>query len=232
MRERTVVIHQPDFMPYLGFFHRLLQCELFVILDHVQFSRGGWHNRDQIKTAYGPRWLTVPVRKAGHAYAPINQTSLKNDENWRAKHLRQIEEAYREAAFFKPIFAEVSEIYAGGEERMVDFNVRGLRWLMEKFDTQLPVVFSSNLDPQGKSNAMLVDILSKVGATTYLSGVGARAYYDPVPFDEAGIRVIWQEFRHPTYPQLHEDFVPYLSSLDLLMNVGEAEARRILRESL
>jgi hypothetical protein len=101
--------------------------------------------------------------------------------------------------------------------------------LMELFSVKIETVLASDLEPVGKSNALLVDVLHKVKAGKYLSGVGAKAYFDPVPFAAAGIEVIWQDFKHPVYPQLYGDFIPYLSSIDLLFNCGIDHSRKILR---
>ena len=101
---------------------------------------------------------------------------------------------------------------------------------MDALDVEIKTMFSSNMLPVGKKNELLVDLLRKVQATHYLSGVGARSYYEPMPFSEAGIEVLWQNFEHPKYPQQFGDFVPYLSAVDLLFNCGLEESRKILRE--
>ena len=101
--------------------------------------------------------------------------------------------------------------------------------LSELFDIAVPRVFASELQCTGTSNKLLVNILRKVGATHYLSGPGARAYFDPAPFVEAGIKVVWQDFEHPVYPQLHGEFIPYLSSIDMLFNCGVSQSRELLR---
>ncbi|MEB3238271.1 MAG: WbqC family protein [Candidatus Sericytochromatia bacterium] len=228
MSRRRVVIHQPDFLPYLGFFDRLLDCDLFILLDHVQFTKGGWHNRDRIKSPEGPRWLTVPVQSpTGLAIAEVRLTA---DATWPDRHLRQLAEAYRKAPGYAEVRGSLEALYRDLPAGLADFNMRGLVWLMEVFGITVPVVRSSSLRPQGRSNAMLVDLLQKVGATEYLSGVGARAYFDPEVFAKVGVPVLWQDFRHPFHPQLHGAFEPFLSSIDLLMNLGLTEARRVLRE--
>ncbi len=228
---KTVVIHQPDFLPYLGFFHRFLQADLYVALDHVQFVNGtsrAWSHRDKIKTAQGEKWLTLSTRKAPRDTA-INRIELADDHGWRRDNLRLLEENYRRAPFFAEVMPEVEKLYAQPTGSLRDFNMASIAMLTDMLDVPLPSIFSSSLEPAGSSNALLVDILQKVGATRYLSGVGARAYFDPAPFAEAGIEVVWQDFSHPVYRQQFGDFLPYLSSLDLLMNHGAAESRKILR---
>jgi len=229
--KRTAVIHQPDFAPYLGYFHRLLQCDVFLILDHVQFSKGGWHNRDKIKTPDGERWITIPVLLKGKSFSPINQVSINNDSDWKQAHLTQLESCYGAAPGFEEIFPALQKLYVCETDSLLAFNMQVLHWLFEAFAIEVEVFFSSALSPQGKSNEMLVDILGKIGATDYLSGVGAKGYYRDEPFAAAGIRVAWQNFSHPVYPQPHGEFVPFLSSLDLLFSCGIEKSRELLRST-
>ena len=226
---KVVVIHQPDFIPYLGFFQRLSQCDLFIVLDHVQFSKGGWHNRDMIKAPEGTKWLTIPVQLKGKHFPPINEVLVASISDWKASHLDQLGRCYGKAPFFDETFPDVEKIYALESSRLLDYSMRSIRWLMDKFSVNVPLTFSSELSPTGSSNEMLVDLLQKVGATSYLSGTGARNYFSLEPFQRAGIEVLWQDFTHPVYPQLHGEFVPYLSSIDILFNCGEKKSREILK---
>ena len=231
-RGKTVVIHQPDFLPYLGYFHRLMLCDQFVFLDHVQFSKGGWHNRDKIKTPEGVKWLTVPVVLKGKNFSSINEVMINNRLDWRQSHLDQLRRCYGNAPGFPELFPEIRDIYMQPFTTMIELNIRLISWLMVKFSIEVPVVRSSTISPQGKSNEMVVDILTKVNATEYLSGIGARNYFNDEPYDTASIRVIWQDFNHPVYEQPHGEFVPYLSSIDLLFNCGVDLSRYLLRSCL
>ena len=227
---KTVVIHQPDFLSYLGFFHRLLHVDLFILLDHVQFVTNGsrsWTHRDKIKTANGERWLTVGVKKTPLG-TPINELLLANTD-WREQSLNLLRENYRNAPYFSALLPRVEALYAMPCERLVEFNVTSLQMLLEWFDIKIQTVYSSQMQPNGKKNDLLVDLLRKVDATHYLSGIGARNYYEPEPFAAAGIEVRWQDFKHPVYPQQFGDFIPYLSSIDLFFNCGIEQSRQILR---
>lgn len=226
---KIVVIHQPDFLPYLGFFHRFLHADTWVVLDHVQFLSGSksWHNRDKIKTAQGEKWLTIAVCKCPQK-TPINEVML-SDTPWRVDHLNLITTNYRTAPFFSEIMPYLSRLYENRCERLIDFNMASIAMLMQFFDVEVPIVLASSLQPEGKANDLLVDLLIKTQADGYLSGVGAKTYFDPSPFDEAKLSVVWQNFTHPVYPQLHGDFMPYLSSIDLLFNCGIERSREILR---
>lgn len=227
---KTAVIHQPDFMPHIGFFHRLLQADIFILLDHVQFvnhSTRSWTHRDKIKTANGERWLTISVVKAPHG-TPINQIELA-DIDWREKNLNLLRENYHDAPYFAELFPRVQALYAVPGKRLVEFNTASIKMLMEWFGIEIPMINSSDMQPNGNKNELLVDLLKKAGANRYLSGLGARNYYQAGPFGDADIEVLWQQFTHPVYPQQFGEFIPYLSSIDLFFNCGIEPSRVILR---
>lgn len=232
MNRKVVVIHQPDFVPYLGFFHRFLHADFYIALDHVQFVYGSraWTHRDKIKTEQGAKWLTVSVKKAPRDTA-INQVELSVDTGWRQNNLRLLEQNYRKAPFYGELMPELERLYAQPFHLLRDFNMALIEMLMDMLDVRLPWVWSSSLDPVGAKNELLVDLARKASATHYLSGVGARDYFQPEPFAKAGIEVIWQNFTHPVYAQQFGEFVPYLSALDVLFNHGITVSREILRRS-
>jgi len=230
---KTVVIHQPDFMPYLGFFQRFLTADLYIVLDHVQFVNGtsrSWTHRDKIKTAAGERWLTLSVRKAARD-TPINQVELSDKGGWIQSNLNLLAQNYRKAPHYEEIMPVVEALYRSPPRLLADFNLRSIEMLMDLLDVRVPLVLSSSLQPNGQKNELLIDLLGKVGATHYLSGTGARDYMAPDLFRNAGIEVLWQEFTHPVYPQQFGDFVPYLSALDALFNCGADGARQLIRRS-
>ncbi|MEO8389152.1 WbqC family protein [Polaromonas sp.] len=228
---KTVVIHQPDFMPYLGFFHRFLEADLFVVLDHVQFVNGtsrSWTHRDKIKTPQGEKWLTLSVKKAPRD-TPINRVELSDTVDWAGENLDLLARNYRKAPFYEDIMPQVEALYKAPAHLLGEFNLRSIEMLMDMLDVRIPLVLSSTLEPVGHKNQLLVDLLGKVGATRYLSGTGARDYMEPPLFEAAGITVVWQDFAHPIYPQQFEGFTPYLSALDALFNCGVDGARELLR---
>jgi hypothetical protein len=228
--KKTVVIHQPDFIPYLGFFHRFLSADLYVVLDHVQFVYGSraWTHRDKIKTPKGAQWLTVGVKKPPRDTA-INQVELSDEVDWRTDHMRLLEANYRGAQFFDQIMPSLRALYAEPAKMLVDLNLRSIKMMASLLDVETPMVLSSTLAPQGAKNELLVDLLKKVSADRYLSGVGSRDYMDESVFEAAGIEVLWQDFQHPVYPQQFGEFQPYLSAIDILFNCGIDASRRLLR---
>ncbi len=231
MIKKVVVIHQPDFVPYLGFFHRFLHADFYIALDHVQYVDGSsraWTHRDKIKTAQGEKWLTLSTKKAPHNTA-INQIELSTDTNWRQDNLRLLEHNYRKASCYKELMPEIEHLYSQPYQVLRDFNMASIETLMDMLGVRIPWVWSSSLDPSETKNEMLVGLLKKISASHYLSGVGARNYFRSEPFAKASIEVIWQNFTHPVYAQQFGEFVPYLSALDVLFNHGITASREILR---
>jgi hypothetical protein len=231
--KKTVVIHQPDFLPHLGFFHRLIQSDVFVILDSAQYVNGtskSWMNRDKIKTKQGEKWLTVSVKKTARD-TPINQIELSKNPEWKKANLNLIHHNYKHSPHFAEIYLYLEKLYEYGGNLLYEFNINSIRMLMQLFNIKIKEVLASSLNASGKKNDLLVDILQRVGATEYLSGVGAKAYFESKPYEDAGIDIVWQNFIHPVYPQLHGPFIPYLSSIDLLFNCGIEDSRKILREN-
>jgi hypothetical protein len=230
---RSVVIHQPDFLPWLGYFHRLTGANLFIALDHVQFVTGtsrSWTHRDMIKTPQGAKWLSLRVQKAPFG-TPIRDVLLAPGADWRPDNLNLIRENYRKAPHFDEVFPRLEELYALPTENMAEMNLASLDLLEGMLGVKTPRLVSSQMSPQGSSTAMLVDLLQKAGVTRYISGQGARAYLDEDLFAKAGIELVWQAFRHPVYRQLHGEFLPMLSSIDALFNCGPEGTRALLREN-
>lgn len=213
----VVTIHQPDFLPWLGFFDRWAKSDLYIVLDDVQFLRKGWHNRDKIKTAAGTQWLTLPTIKKGKYDQLINQVELNNQENWQRKHLGLIKSAYAKAPNFKEVFDIINRVYSDDHSKMIDLNMTLLREFASELDINVPYKFSSQFDIKSSGTRRLVDLATQVGADVYLTGLGSKSYLEEKEFLEKGISVQWQEFEPFVYEQLHGEFVPMLSILDFLM---------------
>jgi len=230
---RTVVIHQPDFLPYLGFFHRFLQADVFVVLDHVQFVRNSssaWTHRDKIKTPKGETWLSLSVKKSPLETA-IKDIELSPGASWRDQNLNLIAENYRAAPFRGSIFGEVERLYRLPVNQLAAFNLLFLDLVCGWLGIRIERVHSSALRPAGQKSEMIADLVKSLGGTHYLSGAGARAYHDQVPFDRRGIEVVWQDFRHPVYPQQFGAFIPSLSTIDALFNCGPERTAQMLRSA-
>ena len=221
--QKIVTIHQPDFFPWIGFFRRWKQSDLFIVLDDVQFIRRGWHHRDQIKTAKGVRWLTVPVEKKGNYLQAIRDVRISECSEWRRNHLNAIAAAYKDAPFFKAIFPKIEQLYAKPFSKIMDFNISILQFVAELFTIDTPVKYASDFKITAKGTDRILQLIKRSGGTDYLTGLGAKGYLNESQFTSQQIRVLWDGFIPPRYPQLHGEFVPTLSIIDaLMMNSNEA----------
>ena len=217
----TVCVHQPDFLPCLGFFHRLNNCDVFVVLDNVQFIRRGWQHRDRIKTARGPQWLTVPVKKKGRFDQLIREVEIDDSTDWRGNHLMTLESAYGRAPYFTDVFPAVRGIYGKRHGRLMDLNMDFIRFFCEAFGIDVDTRFASEMGAVGNKSELLTGLTAAAGGQVYLTGTGSRDYLDEGVFAAAGIQVRWQAFAPTAYPQMHGDFAPGLSAIDFLFNCGD-----------
>jgi len=176
-------------------------------------------NRNRIKTPQGVQWLTVPVVQKGKGRQTIEDVSIA-EGNWRDKILGAIQRSYARAVYFDPCFQFLSEIMKRKWTRLSEMNIALLTWLAMEMDIRTPTIEASSLEVGATSTERLVRICQEVGADEYLSGPTGKAYMDESLFEKAGIRVVYSDFRHPVYPQLWGDFVPNLSAIDYLFNVG------------
>jgi hypothetical protein len=218
-RDVTVVVLQPGYLPWLGFFHQLHRADVFVYYDDVQYDKHGWRNRNRIKTRNGPLWLTVPVH--GRGFSQIVDVEIDTNTAWARKHVASIRQAYARAPFLDRYIPALEELLLRPWKRLVDLDIACATLMAQWLRIATRTERSSRLGVQGERTRRLVEICRHFGATRYLSGDAARAYLDVPLFEHHGIRVEWQRYAHPTYPQLHGEFVPYLSALDLLLNCGD-----------
>ena len=223
----TVVVLQPGYLPWLGFFDQMRRADVFVYYDDVQYDTHGWRNRNRIKTQHGPLWLTVPVRHSGLSKPRILDVTIDMRTSWAKKHIASIRQAYAAARFAKQYVPALEEVLSVSWERIVDLDLAVGGLLAEWLGVRPRVERASALGIGGGQTERLVNICRHFGATRYLSGSAARDYLDVALFESNGIAVEWQDFTHPVYRQLHGEFVPYMSTLDLILNCGE-ESRAVL----
>ena len=218
--------HQPQYLPWLGYFDKMDRVDLFVMLDDVQFKKNEWQNRNRVRTATGWQWLTVPV----HYKFPMTIREVMIDETsrWRRKHREALRTLYSRADHRDEVLAHLDRLWGepgGSLARLNDRTVRALAGLLE---VRTPIVLSSTLDdlPQG-ADERLIELCRRFGCSSYLAGAGGQDYMDLDAYRRAGIDVEFQTFRHPTYQQPFPGFEPNLSSIDLLMNCGPGAMNRV-----
>ncbi len=218
-----VAIHQPQYLPWLGYFDKMLTADVFCYLDTVQYKKNEWQNRNRIRTAQGWQWLTVPVR---YRYPQkIGEVGIDNSTRWRHKHLQALTTHYRRAPHFEQTISVFEEIYGLRWEFIAELNlsvIRRLRGLLGIADR--PDVCASALECSAEPTDRLIDICHALGADTYLAGAGGADYMDLARFEQRGVRLLTQRFEHPVYPQVYPGFEPHLSIVDLLFNCGPQSA--------
>ncbi|MDD5655745.1 MAG: WbqC family protein [Elusimicrobia bacterium] len=218
--------HQPNFLPWLGFFDKMRKADLFVVVDHVQFERQNFQNRTMIKTPCGPRWLTVPVRHKSRDERILDKTidnSRRGRLRWGRKMALTLRRSYQCAPHFQAYAPLLTAIFDEPWDRLTPLNLRCIELLRQALGIRTPILRSSELKLQGCKSDMVLAMCKAVGADTYLSGDGgSRGYLDLAAFQAQGVRVAWQDFRHPRYAQLPRSFsfIEKLSALDLLFNCG------------
>ena len=215
-----VAVHQPQFLPWLGYFDKMDRADVFCYLDNVQYKKNEWQNRNRIKTAQGWQWLTVPVRYKFPQ--KINEVRINNAVNWKKKHLQAFRTNFSKAPFFGEYFGMFEEIYLKEWEFLSEFNI----YLAERIKEILnvgtnPTVVASNLNVSDDPTDRLIDICRILGGDTYLSGRDGVKYMNLERFKESGVKVIVQDFQHPGYPQLFGEFQSHLSIVDLLFSCGQ-----------
>lgn len=217
----SVAILQPGYLPWLGFFDQMAAVDIFVYYDDVQYDKHGWRNRNRIKVPGGSAWLTVPVFHTGLDKPLINEVRIDNTRDWSRKHSRTLRQNYARAEHASPYLDELEALLGKGWSMLVDLDLAVIELMRGWLHIRTKTVRSSVLGIHGSQSERLLSICRHLGATRYLSGASAREYLDVGKFEAENIRVEWQDYVHPVYPQQHGPFVPYLSAVDLIFNVGE-----------
>jgi hypothetical protein len=231
-----VAIHQPNFLPWLGWFDKLARADVFVILDNVALQRTGsaYTNRVEMLVSGKRSWLTVPVARGADARERIGEARIIDATPWRRKMRRTIEQSYARAPFFREIMPSLDELFDTDEDRLAAFNMAGIANLARLIGLQgRRLVRASELDVSGSGTDLLIDIVRTLGGDTYLCGGGAGGYQDDAKFAQAGLTLEYQNFRQAPYPQVSSGaFVPGLSTVDALMNCGGSGTSRLLGAGL
>jgi hypothetical protein len=228
----NVAIHQPQYLPWLPYFLKIEESELFVFLDAVDFQKNGMQNRNQIKTGQGAQWLTVPIRqKLGQE---IRNTQIDNSINWRRKHWHSIRQCYSKAAFFKLYADELESLYIKEWTGLCELNIELTSMMMRWLGIHTPVVKSSEMKAIGKASELVLNLCVEAGATRYVSGTGGMNYLCSEDFEHAGVVVEYRTSVLPmTYPQLFPKagFINFLSALDIIFNCGDTWRNHIPKKS-
>ncbi|RJO64259.1 MAG: hypothetical protein C4540_05100 [Candidatus Omnitrophota bacterium] len=217
-------VHQPHYLPWLGYFHKIASSDCFVFLDCVQYKPREFQNRNKIRTEKGGIWLTVPVQMKHKGRQVIREVLIDNEFPWMRQHARSLQTWYARAPYFNEYFPFFEDLYQKAWEKLTDLNVYIIRHVLTQLSIETPVYFESACDIQGTKTDRIIELCKKMNADTYLSGTGGKEYLEQDKFIKAGITLEYQEFVHPQYRQQflsrNDDFIPCMAIIDLLFNEG------------
>jgi len=223
-----ISIHQPMYIPWIGYFHKMMSADKFVILDDVEFSKNDWFNRNKIKSINGEMWLTVPIIYKDSSNKLIKDIIIDNSKNWKRKHLKSIKLNYSKALYINEYIDFIETIFSTDWRFLIDLNLKMIEFIKKELKIEIDIVLSSEMKVQDESTERLISICKKLNADKYLSGLGAKDYLSTELFVKNNIELLFQEFNHPVYQQLHGQFVSHLSIIDLLLNCGPDESRKLI----
>jgi hypothetical protein len=220
-----VAIHQPQYFPYPGFFHKLTLADTFVIMDETQYDKR-FTNRNRILDAHGPIWLSVPIIKS-QRFLPNRLVDINNEIPWREDHWKKILLSYGKARFFD-LYRSLESVYKTDWSSLFELNLETMKKTMQWLGIDTQVVKESEVQATGESTERLVNICKSLGADTYVSGIGGKGYLQEGLFESNHLKLEYQSYRPIPYPQrFSRTFIPDLSIIDMLSNVGPESARLI-----
>ena len=229
-----ITIHQPEHLPWLGLFNKIAKADLFVILDSVQYEKNYFQNRNRIMGTNGVQWISIPISNKGHMDGSIATTLIATDPKnakWKEKYLQTIKMSYGKYPFFSDVFPVLEEAMKTETDLFCEINISIIKAFCRELDIDVNYIRSSELNVQGLKSDLILDICKAAKADVYIAGPSGRDYLDMPSFKKEGITVVFNDYHHPSYPQKKsEEFVSHLSALDLFMNVGFEEAKRIIME--
>jgi hypothetical protein len=218
------MIHQPSFIPWLGFYDMLDAADEYIIYDTVQFDKNGWRNRNKIKLVDGVLWLTIPVQTSGNSKQINKDIKVQEVNAWKKKHLNSIYHSYKRAPFFDEIYKIIEPIWKLNSNFLLDYQLSGLQATVNYLEIKTKVRLASELQFVSSSSdkqARIIDLCKYVGANTYLNGAAGSELYQKEIFKNENIGLYFQNYKHPQYSQLHGKFIGHLSILDLLFCEGK-----------
>ena len=228
----TVTIHQPEHLPWLGLFNKIAKAELFVILDSVQYEKNYFQSRNRILGTNGVQWINIPVSTKGHMDSTIAHTEITlagGNANWKNKYLQTITQSYRKYPYFGQVYPIIENAIMMDTPYFCDINIAMIKDFCSRLEIFPQYVRSSELPVIGLKSDLILDICKAVKATTYIAGPSGRDYLDMDAFAQNNIQVVFNDFVHPVYPQRRtKEFISHLSAVDLFMNCGFEESKKII----
>lgn len=229
--DRVVTIHQPEFAPWLGFFNKIWQSDVFIVMDDVQFKKNHFENRNKIRTfdEQGWTWIKVPVLTKGRFGQKIREVEINSagERRWREVFLKTVRLSYQRSKYFDEVYGIIEKCLAEGATKLVDINVCLIVSMLAYLGVGKEILVQSEINTATSRSQLLTDLIEASGCTIYLSGQSGKVYLDHDLMNEKNIVVRYQSFKHPQYEQSHGGFLANMSIIDLLFNCGRGSVKYI-----
>jgi hypothetical protein len=228
---KIITMHQPNYLPWIGLFSKIIQVDCFVIMDNFQYTKEGMTHRNKIRTNTGSGYLTIPISK-DFWKTKIKDVELPHDQKWKEVHWQTIYRNYVRAEFFRPHRAFFENVYHKEFQYLWQLNIEIIQYLLKSFEINVEIIKASSLDIDNdlKHTDMIIAVLEKLGAKTYLSGPSGRNYMEVEKMQKNSFNFKFLKFNHPIYKQRYFGFEPNMSAIDLLFNVGP-QSNQIIKSS-
>ena len=223
-----VSIHQPEHLPWPGFFNKASKSDVFVILDSVDFRKNYFQNRNLISSQKGKEWLTIPVQKETVDKSIRNIKVVTSSNSWKKKYLKTLYYNYHKSPFFNLFFEEIEKIINKNHKKLIKYNMDLIAFFFSVLGINPKLFFSSSMNVNLSKGELVLEILDKVGATTYLSGISGKDYLDLNKFAKRGIKIDFISFQYPVYEQMYDPFQDNLCIVDMLFNIGPDDSRKLI----
>jgi len=232
-KQKTIVITQPTYIPWLGYFEQIARADVFVFLDIVQYVHQEWNNRNRLKGTNGePVWLTIPVEKHPLETNIEDIKISSNKHSWATKHLNTISSLLGKTPYIQEFLPQLARLYGKENTNLCEFNIELIKLISQWLGLKVKFVRASELGPSGKRTEMLLDICLQLEAAHYYSPAGAAVYLENERhiLENAGISISYQRWEHPIYAQKFGGFLSHMSVLDAIMNAGPERTREFIRQ--
>jgi len=219
--------HQPAYNPWLGFIHKILLCDTFVVMDDVQFEKNSFINRNKILQGNSEVMLTIPVKTKDYKSKMVRDIEVV-DARWQIKHLKNIEQAYKKSQYFDAIFDDLKKIYSIKSNFLIDYTNAYLDFIVKQLEIKSTIVFASNLNIESKKLDYVCELTQKLDGELFVFGSQGKDYADLDYLKTKNITPYFQEYQHPSYHQSSKEFHPYMGIIDLLFNEPQSEVKNII----
>lgn len=225
-----VAIHQPNFVPWLGYFQKMKKADVFILLDSAQLPGKGLPNRNYIKGKDGKKvLLTVPIKKTNGVNSTYLEAIPDYSKLWQREHLNKIKDAYFKAPYFNKSYELIESVVLQKHDNLSKLNTVFIEKVCNLLEIKTQLILASSMTEKGlQKNERNIDLCLQMGATTYLSGQGAKKYNDEKLYAQHQLNIVYQNFEFPVYKQLREVFITNLSVIDILFNLPVDEIKKMI----